>query len=70
MKKNMGSVDRTIRIVLAIAVALLVYYEVVQGVLAYILIAVAAVFILTSLANFCPLYTIFGWNTCKIKDKK
>ena len=67
MKKNMGGTDKIVRILLAIVVGLLVYFEVVNGTLAYILMAVAAIFVLTSLVSFCPLYGIFGLNTCKPK---
>ncbi len=67
MKKNMGSLDKTIRIILAIGIALLVYFEVVTGTIAYILIALAAIFVLTSFLSFCPLYAPFGLSTCKRK---
>ncbi len=67
MKTNMGKLDKIIRFLLALAVALLVYYDVLQGPLAYILMAVAAVFLLTSLTGFCPLYGLFGISSCKTK---
>ena len=65
MKKNMGSLDKGIRIVIAIAIALLYYFNVIEGTLAYVLMALAIVFLLTSFISFCPLYLPFGWNTCK-----
>ena len=67
MKKNMGTLDKGIRFVIAIAIALLYYFDIITGTLAYILIAVAIIFLLTSFINFCPLYTLFGINTCKVK---
>lgn len=67
MKKNLGSIDKTIRIIIAVALALLYYFNVVTGTLAYILMAVAIILLLTSLINFCPLYRILGVNTCSIK---
>ncbi len=70
MIKNMGNLDKIIRLVVAIAAALLVYFNVVQGTLAFILLAVAGIFVLTSLVGFCPLYTLFGLNTCKVKRVK
>lgn len=70
MKKNMGSTDRLLRIVVVIALALLIYFEVVQGALAYVLMAVMGIFVLTSVVSFCPLYTIFGLNTCNVKQNK
>ena len=67
MKSNMGSIDKIIRLSLAIIGGLLVYFEVIDGALAYIVLALAAIFVLTSLVGFCPLYGIFGLNTCKLK---
>lgn len=67
MKKNMGSADKVIRLLLAAVFILLFVFNVVSGVLGYILLALAAIFILTSLVSFCPLYTIFGIKTCKTK---
>lgn len=68
MKKNMGNTDKGVRIVLALAIALLYYFNVISGTLAYVLMALAIVFLITSLINFCPLYTLFGWKTCKTKE--
>jgi len=63
----MGNTDKGIRITAAIVVALLYYFNVIEGSLAYVLMAVAIIFLLTSIINFCPLYKVFGINTCKIK---
>ena len=65
MKKNMGSTDKIIRIVLAILFGILYFTGTVSGVLGIILLVLGGVFIATSLINFCPLYTLFGINTCK-----
>jgi len=67
MKKNMGSLDKSLRVLVAIVITLLYYLNVVSGTLAYILMAVAIILLITSFINFCPLYTIFGINTCKRK---
>ncbi|MBT8320480.1 MAG: DUF2892 domain-containing protein [Eudoraea sp.] len=67
MKTNMGKLDKVLRFLLAVAVALLVYYDVLQGPLAYILIVVAVVFFLTSLTGFCPLYGLLGLSSSKRK---
>jgi hypothetical protein len=67
MKTNMGGTDRVIRFLVAVAIALLVYFDMVSGTLAYILLAVAGIFVLTSLVSFCPLYAVFGLNTCGTK---
>lgn len=68
MKKNMGGADRIIRIIVALVVAGLYYFKVIDGTLAYVLLAVAAIFLLTSFISFCPLYSIFGLNSCKVKE--
>lgn len=67
MKKNMGSADRIIRILLAAAFGYLYFAGVVTGVFGLILVILGGVFVLTSLIGFCPLYTVFGLNTCQAK---
>lgn len=64
----MGGMDRTIRVIIALAVGALYYFNVITGTVAYILLALAVVFVLTSFISFCPLYTLLGINTCKVKD--
>jgi fatty acid desaturase len=65
MKKNMGNADRLVRIIIAVLIASLVYFNVLIGTLAIVLLALAIIFLLTSFISFCPLYTIFGASTCK-----
>jgi hypothetical protein len=67
MKKNMGSTDKGIRIVIALVIAALYYFNVIEGTLAYVLMAFALIFLLTSFISFCPLYLPFGINTGKKK---
>ncbi|MBP9789762.1 MAG: DUF2892 domain-containing protein, partial [Bacteroidia bacterium] len=38
--------------------------------LGIVLLIFAAVFLLTSIISFCPLYSIIGVNTCKTDNKK
>jgi len=63
MKKNMGTIDRIIRILLAIVVAILYMNGSITGVAAIILGILAFVFIITSLIGFCPLYVPFKIST-------
>ena len=63
MKKNMGTVDKVIRILIAVVVVVLWFTHVITGVLAIILLAVAAIFVVTSFLSFCPLYWPFGLST-------
>ncbi len=67
MKKNMGSADRTIRIIVAAIVAALYATNTISGTLGIILLAVAAIFVLTSFVSFCPLYLPFGLSTLRKK---
>ena len=70
MKRNMGKIDKILRFTIAVIIALLIYYEVIGGALSYILLTVVAVFVLTSLTGFCPLYGLFGWNTCRVRKAR
>jgi len=68
MKKNMGGTDRIIRLIVAIVVTILFWQGVITGTLGYVLLGVAVVFLLTSFISFCPLYSLVGLNTCKVKQ--
>ena len=68
MKKNMGGADRIIRIGLALVVGILYWQGIIGGTLAYVLMAAAGIFVLTSLVSFCPLYALVRLNTCKVKS--
>ena len=67
MKKNMGSADKIVRLVIAAIIAILYFTNTITGTLGIVLLVLAAVFVLTSLISFCPLYLPFGINTCKLK---
>lgn len=69
MKKNMGSTDRFLRILLAVVMVALYFTGVVSNTLGVVLLVVAGVFALTSFVSFCPLYTLLGVNTCKTKQQ-
>ncbi|MDZ7662630.1 DUF2892 domain-containing protein [Thiohalophilus sp.] len=56
MNPNMGTVDRTIRIIIAVVIAALYLTEVISGTLAIVLGVIALVFLLTSIIGFCPVY--------------
>jgi hypothetical protein len=70
MKKNMGSADKIIRILLAVVVAVLYFTGTITGTLGIVLLVLAGVFLLTSLVSFCPLYAPFGISTCRTKENK
>ncbi|MFC2100427.1 DUF2892 domain-containing protein [Bacteroidota bacterium] len=67
MKKNMGSADRIIRVIIAVIIAILYFTGIVGGTLGIVLIILAGVFVLTSFVSFCPLYLPFGIKTCARK---
>jgi hypothetical protein len=67
MKKNMGSLDRGLRIVLAILVAILYFTGSISGTAALILSIFAIIFLITSFIGFCPLYMLLGISTSKKK---
>jgi hypothetical protein len=68
MKKNMGSIDRILRLLVAVAVIILYFTHIINGTVAIVLLALSAIFILTSFMSVCPLYMPFGISTCK-KEK-
>lgn len=63
----MGSTDKLIRLVVAALIATLYVLGYISGTLSIVLLIVAVIFAATSLINFCPLYTLFGINTYKVK---
>lgn len=67
MKKNMGTLDRILRTLVALLIAVLYFSNLLTGTFGMILLIVAAIFLLTSLFSFCPLYTLFNANTCNKK---
>jgi hypothetical protein len=65
MTKNMGTADRAIRILIALAIAVLYFTHKISGTLAIVLEIVAIAFIVTSLVGWCPSYVPFGISTRK-----
>lgn len=63
MIKNMGTVDRTLRALVAVTILVLYLTGILSGTAALVLGALAAVFFLTSLAGSCPGYLPFRFST-------
>jgi len=63
MIKNMGTADRVIRTLIAVAIGVLYVTKVISGTVALVLGVLAFVFLLTSLVSFCPGYLPFGLST-------
>lgn len=65
LNKNMGALDRIIRLVIAAVIAVLYFTGNLSGLAAIILGILAVIFVVTSLVSFCPLYLPFGLSTRK-----
>lgn len=63
----MGNADRIVRILVAAVLAGLYFGGIITGTIGLILVIVAGVFLLTSLAGVCPLYSLIGVNSCPRK---
>jgi Flp pilus assembly protein TadB len=70
MEKNMGGIDRLVRLVIAAVLAVLVFAGIVTGILAWILAVLAAIFFLTSLFGCCLLYLPFRVSTRRRKKEQ
>ena len=66
MKKNMGVVDRIVRLLLAAGIVALLAMKIVVGVWAVVLGVLALIFVVTAAIAFCPLYEPFGIKTFKV----
>lgn len=65
MKRNMSNLDRIVRVIVAALFAYLYFSGIVTGALGIVLIILGVVFLLTSLAGFCPLYVLLKISTYK-----
>jgi hypothetical protein len=70
MKKNVGTIDMVIRLLIALVIIVLYFTNVIGGTLAVILFIVAAIMVLTSIFGICPAWMLFGISTCKKEEKK
>ncbi len=70
MKRNMGTADRIIRLIIAGIVATLYFTHTITGTFGIVLMILSGIFVLTSFVSFCPLYAPFGIKTCKVNSNK
>ena len=68
MKRNMGSIDRALRVLAAVVIGILYFTSQITGTAAIILGIIAVVVLLTSVVSFCPLYLPLKLSTIKKKD--
>ena len=68
MKKNLGELDKTVRVLLASVVVVLNFMGHLGGVAATILMSLAAYLLLSSLAGFCVVYAVSKLSTLPKKQ--
>lgn len=65
MKPNLSTLDRALRVVVGALFVYLYFAGIVTGLLGIVLLVLAAVFVVTAIVRFCPLYTLFKFSTLK-----
>jgi hypothetical protein len=65
MKTNESSLDRIIRVVLAVVLFALYFTQTVTGTLGIVFIVIGAIALITGVVGFCPLYTLLKIRTNK-----
>ena len=68
MGKNESGTDRVIRVIIAIAAVVVAAIVGFGSVLSWVLLAVAAIMLITAAVGFCPLYRVFGISTCRVQS--
>ena len=63
MTRNMGTTDRVVRTLIAVAIAVLYFTGRINGTVAIVLGLVAIAFLVTSFVGWCPSYVPFGLST-------
>jgi hypothetical protein len=63
MKKNVGTIDKVIRIIIAALVLVLFLTHVIAGTLGIVLLVLAGILVVTSFISFCPIWALFGLST-------
>jgi len=67
MKANVGGIDRIVRLLAGLALIAVGALGLVASPWNIVAMGAGAVFTLTSVISFCPLYTILGINSCPVK---
>ncbi len=68
MIKNMGTIDRILRVAVAVIILILALSGTINGTLAIVLSIFGVVFLITSFIGTCPLYIPLKMSTCKKKE--
>jgi uncharacterized membrane protein YtjA (UPF0391 family) len=70
MKKNIGSIDKVVRVIIALVATYFAYKGGFESAwVSYVLYAVAIIMLLTTLISSCPIYSIFGMQTNSEKEE-
>ena len=69
MKTNIGTIDRIVRLLIAITFSVLYFTGIIVGNLGFGLLAVSAIMVMTSMMSSCPFYSIFGISSCNTKNE-
>ena len=71
MKKNVGNIDKMVRLIVAAVIGILFLTGnlLISSTLGIILAVLAVIFVLTSLVGTCPIYSLTGLSTCPVKEK-
>jgi hypothetical protein len=70
MTKNLGNIDRIVRVLLSITFAVLYFTGTIAGTLGLVLVVLGGIFLATSLISWCPIYAVLGIKTCPLNKNK
>ena len=70
MKKNVGTGDRFLRVMIGVIALILGLSGMLDGTMKWVAVGAGIMMVVTASLEFCPLYTFLGINTCKVKSKK
>ncbi len=70
MKKNVGNIDKLVRLLLALLAVIATYLDQVISPWTYVLYVVAGIMVLTAFIGSCPIWLMTGINTLKLKKKE
>ena len=65
MKKNIGTIDKIIRIIAAVIISMIYITGTVAGPLGFILLTVGGILLITAVIDFCPLYKLLKFKGTK-----
>lgn len=70
MKKNVGTLDTIIRLLIAVLIGVLYLFDIISGTSAVILLIIALAMLVTGLVGWCGFYSLLGISTCKTAKKE